>query len=918
MESPDCTTMLDDKGFEFPFSLEYGDDFGLDVDTHKPDEQIFSDADLSLPNLPPESTLVDCSQPSGNHSEWTPYQERQSRWSKSTDENNETLAEFQLFMDQSFLGVHSIQPQTPALQQNWHSLNQAPVVSGHGDSWDTAMGQHGFKPCQPDFISHFVTDSSDLAIRGIKGYHSEDIPAGGDSGDLRRQPEGGLGENDQVERFISTDMETWLDKHLVTFGTQQLAGPVKTTAISDAPKYTEVLKAPEQRLENSAPSSTPYHTQALNKRTNQQKFKTQRSRISPEARSILEEHFNNDAYPTARDIDVIAQLSNLENKTVKNWFNNTRSRRSVRELNNTVQSFPGPQLSSSRKSKKDVDVVSVGSKSSSNLSIERYLEAPLDEEPASAKAIEAALTLEPHLQSYSHSGNVLNELPQQLGDSCSSILISSSGRPLSDDGVMSNRHISAISSRHSSASGGSPSSHGSSTSSFGRARRRGRKRWHHTPYSTSSKGLDQKEEDEDDQGRNVSFFCTFCRKAFMAKYEWKRHEEAVHLPQKTWICCYQGAPSPTRCPFCWVFLPTEEHLAKHRYQECMSKPEAQRTFSRKDHLFQHIRNTHNTHDLSEHPPIFPIDATLKSWECSPPPLESDNPALHCGFCGRWFRTWNERSEHIARHFKSGVEISTWWPGRIYNDDELENVSLPFYSNSPHMCRYCHEQFPDLVTAQRRHPCCKLFSCSFLPDPESIFAFGAMPHEKYCRLCDFEIDCSHENAGHLIQKHAKAHKYRKCDQRIYYSFGSFWDHLGWFHFHGGSPCLRGEQVVSSWTQVKPAVFEPVDPAMSAIAKHSQCTYGNSTIPQRYRNAPHQTISDLSPKEPTEEIWVKKPADHLRTFDSFQGPENISKASPFSDLDHPGRKSPLPKDASFRVNKGRSIMAQPTRRTIGASN
>ena len=255
--------------------------------------------------------------------------------------------------------------------------------------------------------------------------------------------------------------------------------------------------------------------------------------------------------------------------------------------------------------------MSVGSKSSSNLSIERYLVALLNEEPASAATIKAALTQEAGVQPHSHCENALNKLPQVPDNSCSAMLVGNS-RPLSDDGLISKRYVSVISSRHSSASRGS-------ASSFGKARRRGRKRWHHAPYATSSKaveGLNQKEEDEEDQRRNVAFICIICQKAFTARYQWKRNEEAVHMPQKTWICCYQEAPAPTWCSFCRELLPTEEHLAKHRYQECRNKPDAQRTFSQKDHLLQHIRTTHLAQDVSNHPPIYPNNTFLKLWECS--------------------------------------------------------------------------------------------------------------------------------------------------------------------------------------------------------------------------------------------------------------------------------------------------------------
>ena len=202
---------------------------------------------------------------------------------------------------------------------------------------DATVGQNfcnnrpGFEPCQPDFGSLCVTDSGNSVLREVEGYLSEGIVTDGNSGHLQHQSGGS--ETNQAAHFKSTGMEAWLDEHLVTFGAQQLTNIVRTTAVTTAiicaSKPPEALEASEQRLENSALASTPSHAQVPKKQTNQQEPKTHRSRIPPESRSILEGHFNNDPYPTGRAIDIIAQLSNLEKKTVKNWFNNTRSRRSV-------------------------------------------------------------------------------------------------------------------------------------------------------------------------------------------------------------------------------------------------------------------------------------------------------------------------------------------------------------------------------------------------------------------------------------------------------------------------------------------------------------------------------------------------------------------------------------------------------------
>ena len=180
-------------------------------------------------------------------------------------------------------------------------------------------------------LARCVTDSGNSALREIEGYFLEGIATDGTSRHLQHQSEGG--ETNQAAHFKSTDMEAWLDEHLVTFGAQQLTDPVRTTAVAAAticaPKPPAVLEASEQHLENSALTSVLSHAQVPKKQIYQQEPKTQRSRIPPESRSILEEHFNNGPYPTGRDVDIIAQLSNLEKKTVKNWFNNTRSRKSV-------------------------------------------------------------------------------------------------------------------------------------------------------------------------------------------------------------------------------------------------------------------------------------------------------------------------------------------------------------------------------------------------------------------------------------------------------------------------------------------------------------------------------------------------------------------------------------------------------------
>jgi hypothetical protein len=173
--------------------------------------------------------------------------------------------------------------------------------------------------------------------------------------------------------------------------------------------------------------------------------------------------------------------------------------------------------------------------------------------------------------------------------------------------------------------------------------------------------------------------CTWCcGEAFGRKSDWKRHEQSTHYPQEEWICMpsYPIRPDeegfPT-CTFCDMrlddpsFMPLsdestlpssianddiEGHLQKqHNFRPCFDKPMAERTFTRKDKLQQHMAQIHNQYVLKE---IMTTD-----WK------QAVNRNVHftCGFCGTGLDGWNERANHIASHFEEGENILTWlWPG----------------------------------------------------------------------------------------------------------------------------------------------------------------------------------------------------------------------------------------------------------------
>ena len=52
-----------------------------------------------------------------------------------------------------------------------------------------------------------------------------------------------------------------------------------------------------------------------------------RGRIPSDAKAVLEQHFEQNAYPTKEEVEQLANRLKLKPKTVKNWFGNTRQRR---------------------------------------------------------------------------------------------------------------------------------------------------------------------------------------------------------------------------------------------------------------------------------------------------------------------------------------------------------------------------------------------------------------------------------------------------------------------------------------------------------------------------------------------------------------------------------------------------------------
>lgn len=165
------------------------------------------------------------------------------------------------------------------------------------------------------------------------------------------------------------------------------------------------------------------------------------------------------------------------------------------------------------------------------------------------------------------------------------------------------------------------------------------------------------------------FQCTFCTDSFPAKYDWQRHEKSMHLILDKWTCSPHGGiverNGIPHCAFCLTANPDGEHLETHNFISCQEKTVQERTFYRKDHLNQHLRLMHNTK----------FQPCMENWQSSIIEISS-----RCGFCDSTFKTWRDRVDHLAGHFKNGASMGQWqgdWGFDPSIQARVENAIPPY-------------------------------------------------------------------------------------------------------------------------------------------------------------------------------------------------------------------------------------------------
>ncbi|KAF1809314.1 hypothetical protein P152DRAFT_461724 [Eremomyces bilateralis CBS 781.70] len=512
-------------------------------------------------------------------------------------------------------------------------------------------------------------------------------------------------------------------------------------------------------------------------------------RIPAETRIVLERYFQSQPYPGNAQLEELASSTNLQLATIKNWFSNTRARRLKGEANGHGARAPA-KPESIKLTKSSLDALSADQPVAKDSNpLERFLATPLEEDNRAIAIIKNASaspcpTPTPNpIHRYTPYGRI------------------ESGRRSRADSV-----CSAASSVGSGASSPAPSV--SVVSSTGRASRRGRRR--HIQAGPSGYVLDSKKVVQ----YVKKFYCTFCGRAFSNKYEWNRHEESVHVPQKLWICCPSSIAEQERlseCPLCPTTSPSKEHLAAHNFYECANKPQEQRTFTRRDHLIQHIQQSHRKECTNRDQLLSDIRSTPDDWVFPISQTQLGDLPLLCGFCGKKSDTWPDRVAHIADHFRQGTDLSEWWlkrqahslptthPAEQRRSRELtaadHSLFGPAAALHPCRCTHCHRAFPSLDVARSTHTICEFFSCSLLPGIRS--AFDPLFTSR-CYYCPQAFDNSPDWADRLIHL-TLIHKYRGCAQEQFFSREAFARHLMAEHRGVMEENRRGEllSVTSEW-------------------------------------------------------------------------------------------------------------------------
>ncbi|EKG10923.1 Homeobox [Macrophomina phaseolina MS6] len=303
----------------------------------------------------------------------------------------------------------------------------------------------------------------------------------------------------------------------------------------------------------------------------------------------------------------LAQETGLNKKQIKVWFNNRRSRHLQR--NDVTLTHDVHDLTLWRNTQTPLHLTASNldemqqnfDPATSPSPLATYIDTPLSEDPAQLAAIQKQAASLPRIDSQSSTTSHRYQ-PYSRVNSAQSI----------------------------GSSGGSCDSLQSHSRSSNRGARKGRRLYTETQQAENEAFVPN-------LSKSAAYFCTFCGKELRDRYQWKRHEESLHVPRSLWVC--DLAPCPEQ------------------------KDVDERTFMRRDQYVQHVGIVHGRKS----------EDIVKNARIDAPDIPPGHPALKCGFCGKVCAGWSNRVNHVLRHFQEGMKLTSWWLGRLMFEDFMPRL-----------------------------------------------------------------------------------------------------------------------------------------------------------------------------------------------------------------------------------------------------
>lgn len=274
-------------------------------------------------------------------------------------------------------------------------------------------------------------------------------------------------------------------------------------------------------------------------------------------------------YPGESDKERLARDSGLSRTQIDNWFSNARRRKKHSEQ---------AAYAASREIHRQGSPMPISTLTEMT-PLERWKHSPPDAEPAQFADIERAIGL-------SSTTSSLDALQQ-----ASTYGLAVMPKPDFDPDVdWRSLPGSMDSSSNATSSCNSQRSYGAHSSSSKR--------------SFGDVGLDTLPPKRRQRSNQSSFNCPECARTFTRRSDLHRHEKAIHLQSaESWICSDLILPGESasvwrisrpepECAFCGQPDPDEKHIVSHEFVACADRDVSERTFSRKDHLWQHLYKFH--------------------------------------------------------------------------------------------------------------------------------------------------------------------------------------------------------------------------------------------------------------------------------------------------------------------------------------